>query len=69
MSNCNSASPGDGLSDAKHISSISEGGASVTIDSNAAKAESRYLASQSVLNIKNRRVRKTFGAIRGMHPS
>ncbi len=53
----------------KNIKSVSAGGESVTIDTNAAKAQDRYENSKDLTNIVNRRVRKTFGAIVGARPS
>ncbi len=55
--------------DTRHVKSVSEGGASVTIDSNAAKAAAHQAAARDPKNIANRRVRKTFGAIKGAFPS
>ena len=53
----------------KYVKSVSAGGESVTIDTNAAKAADRYEQSKNLTNIVNRRVRKTFGAIVGARPS
>ena len=53
----------------KHVQSVSSGGESVTLDTNARKADERYEQSKDLTNIANRRVRKTFGAITGAFPS
>ena len=66
MATSNSSSSSDA---SKHVQSVSSGGESVTIDTNARKAEERYEASKDLTNIANRRVRKTFGAISGAFPS
>lgn len=52
----------------KHVQSVSAGGESVTIDTNAAKAEQQYEDSKNLTNIANRRVRVRFGAIVGARP-
>lgn len=67
MSSCNDS---DASSvNTKHVTSVSSGGESVSIDVNAAKAADRYEQSKDLTNIANRRVRKTFGAIIGARPS
>ena len=58
-----------GDSTPKHVTSVSAGGESVSLDTNAVKAEDRYEQSKDLTNIANRRVRKTFGAIIGARPS
>ena len=65
MSNSNSTD----TDASKHVQSVSSGGESVTLDTNARKSDERYEQSKDLTNIANRRVRKTFGAISGAFPS
>ena len=69
MSNLSDGLTSAGDAQAKHVQSVSSGGESVTLDTNAKKAADRYRESQDLTNIVNRRVRKTFGAIIGARPS
>ena len=53
----------------KNVKSVSAGGESVTIDTNAAKWDDRNENKKDLTKVRNRQVRVTFGAIRGAFPS